>query len=160
MTPEQLRASILQQAMEGKLVEQDPNDEPASVLLEKIAKEKARLIKEKKIKRTKKLPEITDDEKPFEIPDSWEWVRITDLANITMGQAPKSNYVNTKKVGNEFHQGKSFFGKKIIQESDKYTELDNKLISPNSIVMAVRAPVGNVNITNRTIYVGRGLAGI
>ena len=160
MTPEQLRASILQQAMEGKLVEQDPNDEPASVLLEKIAEEKARLIREKKIKRTKKLPEITDDEKPFEIPDSWEWVRITDLANITMGQAPKSNYVNTKKVGNEFHQGKSFFGKKIIQESDKYTELDNKLISPNSIVMAVRAPVGNVNITNRTIYVGRGLAGI
>ena len=160
MTPEQLRASILQQAMEGKLVKQDPNDEPASVLLEKIAEEKARLIREKKIKRTKKLPEITDDEKPFEIPDSWEWVRITDLANITMGQAPKSNYVNTKKVGNEFHQGKSFFGKKIIQESDKYTELDNKLISPNSIVMAVRAPVGNVNITNRTIYVGRGLAGI
>ena len=63
MTPEQLRASILQQAMEGKLVKQDPNDEPASILLEKITKEKARLIKEKKIKRTKKLPEITEDRK-------------------------------------------------------------------------------------------------
>ena len=82
MTPEQLRASILQQAMEGKLVKQDPNDEPASVLLEKIGEEKARLIKEKKIKRTKKLPEITDDEKPFEIPDSWEWVRLITITNF------------------------------------------------------------------------------
>ena len=82
MTPEQLRASILQQAMEGKLVKQDPNDEPASILLEKITKEKARLIKEKKIKRTKKLPEITDDEKPFEIPDSWEWVRLITITNF------------------------------------------------------------------------------
>ena len=82
MTPEQLRASILQQAMEGKLVKQDPNDEPASILFEKITKEKARLIKEKKIKRTKKLPEITDDEKPFEIPDSWEWVRLITITNF------------------------------------------------------------------------------
>ncbi len=81
MTPEQLRASILQQAMEGKLVKQDPNDEPASVLLEKITEEKARLIKEKKIKRTKKLPAITDEEKPFDIPGSWEWVRLGQLAS-------------------------------------------------------------------------------
>ena len=81
MTPEQLRASILQQAMEGKLVKQDPNDEPASVLLEKITEEKARLIKEKKIKRTKKLPSITDEEKPFDIPGSWEWVRLGQLAS-------------------------------------------------------------------------------
>ena len=61
--------------MRGKLVKQDPNDEPASVLLEKIKAEKAELVKEKKIKKSKSLPEITDDEKPFDIPDSWEWVR-------------------------------------------------------------------------------------
>ena len=90
MTPEQLRASILQQAMEGKLVKQDPNDEPASILLEKITKEKARLIKEKKIKRTKKLPEITDDEKPFDIPGSWEWVRLGEIGAITSGGTPKT----------------------------------------------------------------------
>ncbi|XKU95158.1 restriction endonuclease subunit S [Lactobacillus acidophilus] len=75
MTPEQLRASILQYAMEGKLVKQDPSDEPASVLLEKIKAEKEQLIKDGKIKKSKKLPEISDDEKPFDIPDSWEWVR-------------------------------------------------------------------------------------
>ena len=67
-----LRERILDLAMRGKLVPQDPNDEPASVLLEKIKTEKAELIKEKKIKKTKALTAITDDEKPFDIPDSWE----------------------------------------------------------------------------------------
>ena len=78
-----LRERILDLAMRGKLVPQDPNDEPASVLLEKIKTEKAELIKEKKIKKTKALPEITDDEKPFDIPDSWEWVRLGDIFDIT-----------------------------------------------------------------------------
>jgi type I restriction enzyme S subunit len=78
-----LRERILDLAMRGKLVPQDPNDEPASVLLEKIKTEKAELIKEKKIKKTKALPEITDDEKPFDIPDSWEWVRLGDVFDIT-----------------------------------------------------------------------------
>lgn len=78
-----LREKILDLAMRGKLVPQDPNDEPASVLLEKIKAEKAELIKEKKIKKTKPLPPITDDEKPFDIPDSWEWVRLGDAFEIT-----------------------------------------------------------------------------
>ena len=78
-----LREKILDLAMRGKLVSQDPNDEPASMLLEKIKAEKAELIKEKKIKKTKSLPPITDDEKPFDIPDSWEWVRLGDVFEIT-----------------------------------------------------------------------------
>ncbi|WP_251576654.1 restriction endonuclease subunit S [Limosilactobacillus agrestimuris] len=95
MTPEQLKASILQQAMEGKLVKQDPRDEPASVLVKKIADGKARLIKEKKIKRTKKLPAITNDEKPFDIPDSWEWVKLGEIGNyIQRGRSPKYDKVN------------------------------------------------------------------
>lgn len=92
---DKLKQSLLQYAMEGKLVKQDPNDEPASVLLEKIAEEKARLIKEKKIKRTKKLPAITDDEKPFDIPDSWEWVKLGEIGNyIQRGRSPKYDKVN------------------------------------------------------------------
>ncbi|MGQ5708776.1 hypothetical protein [Lactobacillus sp. PSON] len=71
-----LREKILDLAMRGKLVKQDPTDEPASVLLEKIKAEKAELVKEGKIKKSKALPEITDTEKPFDIPDSWEWVRL------------------------------------------------------------------------------------
>ena len=83
-----MREKILDLAMRGKLVAQDKNDEPASVLLEKIAKEKAQLIKEKKIKKTKPLPEITDEEKPFDIPDSWEWVRLGEVANWAAGATP------------------------------------------------------------------------
>nr|WP_254262748.1 restriction endonuclease subunit S [Lactobacillus helveticus] len=86
-----LKSKVLDLAMRGKLVKQDPNDEPASVLLEKIKAEKQELIKEKKIKKTKPLPPITDDEKPFDIPDSWEWVRLGDVSLITTGNTPSKN---------------------------------------------------------------------
>ena len=85
-----LREKILDLAMRGKLVKQDPNDEPASVLLEKIKAEKAELVKEGKIKKSKALPEITDEEKPFDIPDSWKWVRLGEIGNyIQRGRSPK-----------------------------------------------------------------------
>lgn len=77
--PEQMKKSILQQAVMGKLVPQDPNDEPASVLLKKIAEEKQKLIKEGKIKKQKALPAITEDEVPFDIPESWEWVKLNEI---------------------------------------------------------------------------------
>lgn len=73
---EALKQTILQLAVMGKLVPQDPNDEPAAVLLEKIAAEKAQLIKDKKIKKEKPLPPIGDDEKPFELPRGWEFSRL------------------------------------------------------------------------------------
>ena len=107
MNGKQLKNSILQWAIQGKLVPQDPNDEPASVLLEHIRAEKARLIKEGKIKKDKnetiifrgddnshyeKLPNgevrCIDDEIPFEIPDSWEWVRVKMLGDIITGSTP------------------------------------------------------------------------
>ena len=80
--PERLKKSILQEAITGKLVPQDPNDEPASVLLDRIRKEKAKLVKEGKLKK-KDLIEtpISKDEIPFEIPESWEWVRIGEYAS-------------------------------------------------------------------------------
>lgn len=108
MTAQQLKNSILQMAVQGKLVPQDPNDEPASVLLERIRAEKERLIKEKKIKREKNpsvifkgadntpYEKIGDevrslaDEVPFDIPDSWEWVRLIDVCEyIQRGKSPK-----------------------------------------------------------------------
>ena len=90
MTGQQLKNSILQEAIEGRLVPQDPNDEPASVLLDKIRKEKARLVKEGKLKK-KDLEEIpvSEDEKPFKIPESWEWVRLEDITvYISRGKSP------------------------------------------------------------------------
>ena len=113
MTAQQLKNSILQMAVQGKLVPQDPNDEPASILLERIRAEKERLIKEKKIKREKNpsvifkgadntpYEKIGDevrslaDEVPFDIPDSWEWVRLKDVAFTNGGFAFKSaNFVD------------------------------------------------------------------
>ena len=79
MKAKDLRSSILQLAISGKLVPQNPDDEPASVLLAKIRAEKAKLVKEGKIKKQKPLPPVTEDEKPFDIPDSWVWVRIDDI---------------------------------------------------------------------------------
>ncbi|SDF52219.1 type I restriction enzyme, S subunit [Bacteroidales bacterium KHT7] len=109
MTGKQLKNSILQWAIQGKLVPQDPNDEPASVLLEKIRAEKARLVKEGKIKKDKKESIIyrgddnshyekfadgtvvcIDDEIPFDVPNGWEWCRISDIASIVGGYAYKS----------------------------------------------------------------------
>lgn len=90
MTAKQLTDSILQMAIQGKLVPQNPNDEPASVLLERIRKEKAKLVKEGKLKK-KDLEEITisEDEKPFEIPESWEWVKIDTLFQHSSGKQLK-----------------------------------------------------------------------
>lgn len=84
--PSDLKKSILQMAVEGKLVPQNPNDEPASVLLEKIKAEKEKLVKEGKIKKQEKLPEITEDEKPFDIPESWEWCRLGNVIDLLSGQ--------------------------------------------------------------------------
>ena len=109
MNGKQLKNSILQWAIQGKLVPQDPNDEPASVLLEKIRQEKERLIKEKKIKRDKNASIIyrgednsyyekmlatgevkcIDEEIPFEVPKGWEWCRIASLADVVRGGSPR-----------------------------------------------------------------------
>ena len=83
-----LRELILELAVRGKLVPQDPSDEPASVLLERIAAEKARLVKEKKIKKPKALPEIGEEEKLFALPDGWEWARLNDLGDWGAGATP------------------------------------------------------------------------
>lgn len=87
-----LKQTILQLAVMGKLVKQDPTDEPASELLKRIAKEKEALVKAGKIKKQKPLPQITDDEKPFELPEGWEWCRISNLAlSCDYGTSQKSS---------------------------------------------------------------------
>ncbi|EJG1162922.1 restriction endonuclease subunit S [Vibrio parahaemolyticus] len=82
---DQLKQTILQLAVMGKLVPQDPSDEPAAELLKRIAEEKAQLVKEKKIKKEKALPPIAEDEKPFELPNGWEWCRLEDVVDIQSG---------------------------------------------------------------------------
>lgn len=117
MTAQQLKNSILQMAIQGKLVEQDPNDESASVLLERIKKEKEQLIKEGKIKKNNnesyifrgtdnlhyeqigKKARCIDDEIPFEIPDSWEWTRLINIGEWRSGATPSKSKLEYYKNG-------------------------------------------------------------
>lgn len=89
MTPQELKNSILQLAIQGKLVEQRPEEGTAEELYQQIQAEKQQLIKGNKIKKEKPLPEITEDEKPFDIPDSWHWYRITDCGIFISGYTPQ-----------------------------------------------------------------------
>ena len=167
--PDKLKSSILQEAIQGKLVPQDPNDEPASILLEKIMEEKERLIKEKKIKRNKNesfiykrdnhfyekigdnKPVCIDDEIPFEIPDNWAWVRLDSVCKyIQRGKSPK--YSEIKKfpvVAQKCNQwsGFSLEKAKFIDPKtvDSYNEeriLQNKDIMWNSTGLGTLGRVG------------------
>ena len=161
MKAQDLKNSILQLAIQGKLVPQDASDEPAEVLYAKIQAEKQKLIKEGKIKKDKPLPPIADDEIPFEIPSTWKWVRLGDIFNIVMGQSPDGDSVSHVALnGIEFHQGKSFFSETYLLHSDVYTNSPTKIVENNTNILCVRAPVGIVNITERKICIGRGLCGV
>ena len=86
MTPQELKSSILQLAIQGKLVEQRPEEGTGEELYQQIQAEKKRLMKEGKIKKEKPLPEIAEDEVPFEIPEGWKWVRLGDVASVLGGK--------------------------------------------------------------------------
>lgn len=160
MTPEQLKASILQYAIQGKLVEQRTEEGTGEELYQRIQTEKQRLIKEGKTKKEKPFTRISDDEFLFDIPDTWKWVRLGDVFNLIMGQSPDGKSVSENSDGMEFHQGKVYFGEDYIQKSPQTTTAPTKLAEPNSVLLCVRAPVGIVNITDRELCIGRGLCDV
>jgi len=131
---DQLKQTILQLAVMGKLVPQDPNDEPASVLLEKIATEKEQLIKDKVIKKQKPLPPISEDEKPFGLPKGWEWSRLSDVLDVRDGthDSPKD-----ASGGNTYPlvTSKNFCNGEInFSEARQISEKDHLEISKRSLV--------------------------
>ncbi|WP_224728134.1 restriction endonuclease subunit S [Francisella sp. SYW-2] len=118
-----LKQTILQEAIEGKLTskwrEQNSDIEPASILLEKIQAEKEKLIKDKKIKKQKSLPPITDDEKSFEIPESWEWCRLGDVSvKIGSGSTPKGSNYSAK--GYPFLRSQNIYDEGLVYKDIKY----------------------------------------
>lgn len=146
-----LREKILDLAMRGKLVKQDPNDEPASVLLEKIKAEKAELVKEGKIKKSKSLPEVTDEEKPFDIPDSWEWVRLGDVVEIKGGKrVPKGKklsdqksycpYIRVADMSNNTIQIKNL---KYVNK-EIYDQIHNYTITADDLYFSIAGTIGKV----------------
>ena len=116
--PKQIRQSILQYAVQGKLVEQNPQDEPASELLKRIKAEKEQLIKEGKIKKEKPLPPITQDEIPYDLPQGWQWVRLGEYTDIGTGTTPSTTNTNYYQ-GNIPWITSSSTGKKFIDSADK-----------------------------------------
>lgn len=151
-----LRQSILQQAVEGKLCEQDPNDEPASVLLEKIKAEKERLIAEKKIKKQKPLPPISDEEKPFALPKGWEWCRLGELLKYTdAGKSPaceerpakatESGVIKTTAIQNYL------FDESQNKVLDAHYPVDPKMLIKDGDILITRA--GPFNRTGIVCYV-------
>ena len=144
---DKLKQSVLQYAMEGKLVKQNSSDEPASELIKKIENEKAELVKEGKIKKSKKLPAITDDEKPFDIPDSWEWVRLDTVLDVRDGTHDTPKYVKngiplitSKNISNGHLD---FSNIKYISEKD-FTEINKRSnVEKGDIIFAMIGSIGN-----------------
>lgn len=160
--PDKLRKSILQQAVQGKLTECVPADEPASELLKRIKKEKEALMKSGKIKKEKPLPPISDDEKPFDIPDTWEWVRLSEICNISDGTHQTPNYV---EHGMPFISAQNIKPYRFMPEKHRDVSYEdyleyNKTIAPakGDILMArVGAGIGEAAIIDQdfefSIYV-------
>ena len=124
--PDKLRKSILQQAVQGKLTERDPADEPASELLKRIKAEKEALIKAGKIKKEKPLPKITEDDKPFDIPDTWEWVRLSEVIDVRDGTHDTPKYLPNGYpliTGKDFYNGYFELNKTQYISKEDYEEI-------------------------------------
>ena len=137
------KSKILDLAISGKLVPQDPNDEPAIVLL----------------KRINSGFEPCDNSHYENLPQGWSVCRLEDIFNITMGQSPTGESINGEN-GIEFHQGKIHFGESYLLSSCAYTDQPTKIADVDSLLLCVRAPVGVLNITQRRICIGRGLCAL
>ncbi len=153
---EKLKQAILQLAVQGKLVEQNPNDEPASELLKRIKEEKEKLIAEGKIKRQKELPPIKDGEKPFELPKGWEWVRLDELGETQTGATPPTK--DSSNFGNfiPFIGPGDILNYKINYNNNGLSKIGlnkGRLIRNNSIMMVCiggsigKAAINSVDIT-------------
>lgn len=151
--PENMKKSLLQYAIQGKLVEQRPEEGTAEELFARIQEEKQRLIAEKKIKKEKPLPEITEDEKPFDIPESWKWVRLRDIISVLGdGIHGTPQYDDTGKYffinGNNLVKGeiviKSDTKKVSYEEFKKY----EKPLDESTILVSINGTIGNYAFYN------------
>lgn len=141
-----LRQSFIKEAIQGKLVEQDPNEEPASVLLKSIKSQKNQWIKDKVIKKPKSIPPILDFEIKFDIPRTWTWCRLGEFAYVTSGSTPKSSEFITEgipflKMYNLREQRIDFdFKKQFIKESVHNGSLKRCRAFPGDLIMNIVGP--------------------
>jgi len=145
--PEDMKKSLLQEAIRGKLVEQRPEEGSGEELYRLIQEEKEKLIKEGKIKKQKALPEITEDEIPFDIPESWKWVRINDCIDVRDGTHDTPKYVEegyplvTSK--NLKNGDIDFSNCKFISKEDHLKISERSRVDVNDILFAMIGSIGN-----------------
>ncbi|MDU7109406.1 MAG: restriction endonuclease subunit S, partial [Clostridium perfringens] len=171
MDTKALKDKILQLAIQGKLVPQEENDEPASVLLERIKKEKDELINKKIIKKEKSFPDITDDEKLFELPNGWEWCRLGKIFNIVRGSSPRPKghpmYFTENKTDYKWVTIKDitqFSKNNLLYKTNEYLtyegSLKSRFIKKGEIIIAVSGSIGKTAIMDIDGYIYDGLAGL
>lgn len=153
MTPQELKNSILQLAIQGKLVEQRPKDGTAEELFARIQKEKQRLIAEKKIKINKRIESISDDVIPFDIPESWIWVRFGNLVNYTMGKTPPraepewwGTDIPWVSIADMPESGHIYETKESVTSAALDKKFGNKISPAGTLLMSFKLTVGRVSI--------------
>ena len=156
-----LKQAILSEAVQGKFVSQDPEDEPASELLKKIKKEKEKLIKERKIKKGKELPKIEEDEIPYELPKSWELCRLNELVSLLGdGLHGTPNYSKEGEYffinGNNLNNGEIIIKDNTKQLSSKEYDKYKKILNERTIFVSINGTLGNVAFyNNEKIVLGK-----
>ncbi len=157
-----LRELILELAVRGKLVPQDPNDEPASELLKRIAQEKVQLVKDGKVKKQKPLPPISDEEKPFELPEGWEWARLPEITHYQVGKTPStkdSNFWGSHENGIPWVSISDLVQNSTVEITSKYVSKKAKEdifkytpVPAGTILMSFKLTVGKTSLLNIDAY--------
>ena len=151
MTPQELKSSILQLAIQGKLVEQRPEEGTSEELYQQIQAEKQRLIQAGKIKKEKPLPEIAEEERPFDIPESWKWVRLNNISTvITKGTTPRGGNVAYLDQGVGFLRAENVAGLdhlnktdlKCIDEETHNGYLSRSILQANDVLITIAGTLG------------------
>ena len=151
--PDKLKKSILQSAIQGKLTEQLATDDNVEDLLQEIKEEKERLIKEKKIKKQKPLPEITEDEIPFAIPENWKWVRLGEITSIKGGKRiPVGKKLTTVNTGYKYIRVADMKNGTVIDtdihyiDEEIYKKISAYTISKNDVYITCAGTIGRIGI--------------
>jgi len=166
MKASELKASILQLAVSGKLVRQDPNDEPAGALLERIKKEREALLKAGKIKTGKPLSPVSEEEKPFSIPVSWEWVRLGDVVLENIGGGTPSKMNPSYWGGNiKWASVKDLNCDYLSDTFDSITpsgleDSSSNIIPAGNIIVCTRVGLGKIAINTVDIAINQDLRGL
>ena len=167
--PEDMQKSILQYAIQGRLVEQREEDGTAEELYIEIQAEKEKLIREGKIKKSNPLPEITEDEIPFDIPENWKWVRLGEIGEIVGGGTPKTGNSEFWKAGDIpwlTPADMKFVPGKYVREGERFiTEQGLKgssarLMPKGSIIYSSRAPIGYIAIAENELTTNQGFKSV